>query len=175
MARIYKLQNALSIELAWFCLFEFENLTSFSYFYKPEPKKTWSLKLAKTRTWKKRENWNSIESISEPQKSLPRKKMHVGQILVKIFSQTCKLQNLNEFWANFLKPKKLKLENIFELWNPKNSNPNLEEGTKLKPKEIQTLSSSNYQKKNPEKYSNFMNVLAMYSREVFALFCTILY
>ena len=105
MARIYKLQNALSIELAWFCLFEFENLTSFSYFYKPEPKKTWSLKLAKTRTWKKRENWNSNESISEPQKSLPRKKMHVGQILVKIFSQTCKLQKLTSFEPIFLNPK----------------------------------------------------------------------
>ena len=72
----------------------------FTYFFKPKPEKNWSLKIAKTRTGKK----PKIETWSNPFLSFRKfcpKKMHFGQILV-----------------NFLKPEKLKLEEIYNFETP---------------------------------------------------------
>ena len=44
----------------------------------------------------------SIEPIFLNYKNFAKEMMHFGKILVKIFSQTHKL---DEFWANFLEPE----------------------------------------------------------------------
>ena len=51
--------------------------------------------------------------------------MHFGHILVKISFQTHKLEKLDKFWANFLKPEKLKLEKFrnFEIRKPQTRTP----------------------------------------------------
>ena len=54
--------------------------------------------------------------------------MHFGQMLVKLFSQTRKLENSTSFEPTF--------------FNPKTSNSNPKEAHKLKPEGIQTQSTS---------------------------------
>ena len=86
------------LELDW-VFSELKNSTSFSNFSKPTPEKNpISKKLPNKK--KRTGNWNTIKSNSELKKMLP-KKMHFGQILVKIL-QT---QNLTSFEPIFLNPK----------------------------------------------------------------------
>ena len=63
------------------------------------------------------------------------KMMHFDQILINFFFKPVN-------WAKFFQQKKNRTQRIVEFWNPKNSNPNPKAVTRLKPKEIQTQSSS---------------------------------
>ena len=70
--------------------------------------------------------------------------MHFRQILVKIFSQTSKLENAMSNEPIFLNPK-TQTRKFLNFETRKNSNPNPKEATKLEPKEIQTQSNSKIQ------------------------------
>ena len=91
---------------------------------KPKFKKTWKLKL------------NQIQFLNYRKFCL--KKRYFGQILFKIFSKTRKLKKSTSFEPIILNLK-TQTRNILEFWNPKNSNQNTKEATKLKPEEIQAL------------------------------------
>ena len=119
---------------AWSGLPELENSMSYRYFSKLAPEKTRFLKIAKTWTRKN----PKIETRSNPflsNENFVKKRW----ILAKFWSKfSLKPANSKTRWvlSQFSYTRKTRTRKILEFWNPKNSNPNLKEATKLEPEEI---------------------------------------
>ena len=100
----------------------------------PEPKKNLIFLDCKTWTRKKSKSWNSIKSILKYWKS-GQKLMHFGEILVRFFCQSRKLENPTSFWPIFSNSKNPNLKN-FQILKPEKPKLQHKRGSKTRTERI---------------------------------------
>ena len=100
---------------------------SLSYFSKPKAEKNPIFKYCQNRNWKKTRKLKLDQIHFWTMEKFALKKMHFGQILVKIFSQIRKLKNLTSFEPIFLNQKNSILKD-FILLKPEKFKPEPKRG-----------------------------------------------